>query len=434
MSSVTVNSCVVKEGEITYGISVRGPVSRFFTDLLFYVKTDRALESVPSGIRLIPLLGTLVPLSWVTDAKIEAGEVDADYLESLDRVKGRMAAAYPRLRFGGELDAIPVRLKASVNRNANRTALLYSGGIDSTATFIRRRELHPSLILVRGTPELRIGDDEYWKRVVSMLRPAVEKPGTKLSIVETSALDVVDFKSLNMELKGKVSSGWWENLSHALLLTSMCAPITYLDGIGSLLIASSHTQKTLYPWGSMPSSDEQIRWLNLRVQHDSFDLTKFDKIEKVIKPFVRAGDSFPLRVCTNRMAVLLSSPTLNCSKCAKCTRSILLLLEAGLDPSKFEFNMSSFSPTGVCDGLREGKILLEEAPATWAAILDNAGNASTLLEPKYPGLGVMFGWMSTWDRKQKASRRSFLEKKLVPKGSRRRILVRKLKGRPKRSF
>jgi len=46
------------------------------------------------------------------------------------------------------------------------------------------------------------------------------------------------------------------------------APLTYIEKVEKLYIASSFTDEIKLPWGSHPDLDNNVRWTNTRVEHD----------------------------------------------------------------------------------------------------------------------------------------------------------------------
>jgi hypothetical protein len=415
------------DGErVSYRFSFDGPVREFLLKDSLYVKTDHPLGSIPSGILVIPLLGFLAPLAWVANCGIVADAVDEAYLDSVSKVRETMQQFYPKLKLHGTIKAKPISSESYWD--SNRYCLLYSGGVDSLASYIRNRETRPSLLMIRGTPDVWLSEVEFHKRSIDRLAPALKGLGGDLHLVETDALEIIDYKGLKAHVRNEEIKGWWENFAHGLFLTGMCAPYTCYNHIGRLLIASSSTTRDNTPWGSMPEVDKQISWGGLQVIHDSFDYTKFEKVREVLAPFLkdRKMEGFPLRVCTGDADERLASGRLNCGRCGKCTRTMLMLLENGIDPDKCEFDMTKFFPSRLRIGLENGYIKLKDQPVNWGQILDNARVLPDNLESKYHGTNALFRWMAKWDRQPKESSLRSYSKVVAPIGSRRRRLARRI--------
>ena len=417
---IEVRKVDVKDDIVTFRVSHEGPVARFFLSDSFSFKAGHPLDDVPLEILVIPLLGGLVPLSWLTDSVVVADEVDETYLAGLSKVREVMQKSYPGVHVQGAISAKPVRSRGTWD--PKRYCLLYSGGIDSVTSYIRNLDKKPELLMVRGTPDLRLGDGVSFSRSVERLSPFVREMGGSLHHVETNALDVLDFKKLQGRVRSPGFHGWWENFAHGLFLLSMCAPFTYHRRIGRLLISSSDTERLALPWGSMPESDKEIRWGGLEVIHDSYDYTKFEKITEVLVPFLsnRGRTGIPISVCTGKQSARVASGRLNCGRCGKCTRTMLMLLENGIDTDECEFDVAGFSPPRIRIGLENGYVKIPEASDAWGFVLDNAQKIDPRLEQKYRGMNALMSWMAGWDRRPKESRLRSYSRRLAPVGSRRR--------------
>jgi hypothetical protein len=423
-SVIRIDAVEPRGNVLTIRHSHEGPVGKVMNDTPLRLVADHPLDSIPPGILVIPLLGGLVPLSWIVDCHIVAGDVDEAYLEALAEVRGVMEKAFPALKFRGSIEARPVRSDSAWN--PDKYCLLYSGGVDSTTSYVRNRDRNPALLMVKGTPDVRLSETEYWQRTMERIPPALSAIKAELHVVETNSLDIIDERALRYHVHTEEISGWWENFAHGLFLTSTCAPFTYFSNTGKLLIASSYTPATAKPIGSMPESDEKIRWGGLRVIHDSFDISRFEKIRDHLSPFIQSqGGAFPIKLCLGKEK-RLSCGKLNCGLCDKCLTTELMFLETGIDPSRCDFDMSKFSPSRVRAGLENGYIKMPEAPNSWRYIIQNARPIRPELAAKYRGVDDFLAWISKWDQKPKESALRSYSKKVAPAGSRRRRLAKRV--------
>ena len=423
-SVIRIDAVEARGNVLTVKHSHDGPVGKMLNDTPLRFVADHPLDSIPPEILVIPLLGGLVPLSWVVDSQIVAGNVDQDYLAALAEVRGAMEKAYPALKFHGSIEAKPVKTEWAWD--PNKYCLLYSGGVDSTASYVRNRDKNPALLMVRGTPDVRVSETVYWQRTMDRIPPALASVKAELHIIETNSLDIIDERALRWYVHTEEVTGWWENFAHGLFLISTCAPYTYFSRSGRLLIASSYSFATAKPIGSMPESDERIRWGGLNVTHDSFDITRFEKIRDHLAPFIQSqGGSFPLRLCLGKEKRLRCGK-LNCGLCDKCLTTELMFLETGIDPSRCDFDMSRFSPDRIRTGLENGYIHMDEAPNSWRSIIENARPIRPELEAEYRGMNDLLSWISKWDRKPMESTLRSYSKKIAPLGSRRRQLAKKV--------
>jgi hypothetical protein len=406
---------------LIFKVEVDPSLEMFVHSGLFYFRYDLPVDEVPECILSIPLLGCLAPLAWTIGADLAIGDVDSEYLSCVQEIGSQMKKWYPEAVSDIRVVAKPSQTASGWNEG--KKGLLYTGGVDSTASMLRNGRAELSLFMIRGTPEIRLYEARYFKRVRESLDPFVRSLGLEIHTVETNALDVINFRLIGSKKKDQFTDGWWENVAHSLVLLSACAPYTYLKGTGKLLIASSFNQ-VVKAWGSTPTTDQMVKWGGLRVVHDSYDLSRMKKVEQVIAPYARErGGSIPLRVCTGRKSVRLDSGALNCGRCEKCTRTMLQLMFCGLDPARCGFDTTSFVPANIRAELKSGRLKPAHNPNSWRSMFTTANPQYQALEGTYPGLGEFVGWLRTWDFTPKVPLGERMTNLLAPKGSRRRKIA-----------
>ena len=293
----------------------------FILDNLIF-QYDVKIGNPTAGILQIPSIASVITVAWAVGADIYTKNLDETYLKSLNKVRSVLKSWYPKFHFSTK---IIVGNVVSNRFSNNGYGLLFSGGIDSTASYIRHRNEKPNLITVLGAgSDIQPGDEKLTKRLMDLSN----QEQVKLNFVKTN----VD-KVINSELLyEKFGLYWWMNVYHSLFLTGLCAPLTQVENVGTLLFASSFTQEFRYPWGSHPLIDNNISWADVNVVHDSYEISRQDKIRCFIKDYVKKTGYYPfLRVCTQRSSD-------NCGKCEKCLRAITGLVLEDIDPNKCGFN------------------------------------------------------------------------------------------------
>src|SRR5699024_3401524 len=121
------------------------------------------ISYVPESILVIPLLANICPIAWITDSVIYCDQVDKKFLESLTVVRDSFRKMYPKHRWEGELitDSL-VNNQKYFGTNQSRSALFFSGGVDSLASYIQTRFEKPSLIAVWGA-DISVDNIEGWQ-------------------------------------------------------------------------------------------------------------------------------------------------------------------------------------------------------------------------------------------------------------------------------
>jgi hypothetical protein len=392
----------------------------FLVSNVFYARYDFSLEEIPPSVLSIPILGFLAPLGWLTGAEISAREVDSTYLSSLSAVAQEFRRLYPALKLSGTIMADPTPTPHGWDRG--KYCVLYSGGVDSACTLIRNQEKKPSALTVLGSPDLPLEDDRYLSMVRERTQQFTGALGVESHLVETNALGMVNQQAIREHFRGKLKIGWWEELAFGLFYLSASAPYTYYRKIGNVLIGSSNTAQDQVPWGSTPMTDEKVGWGDIKVIHDSYDLTRVDKLRQVILPYAaQHGGAFPLRVCIGRRSVIADGGQLNCGECAKCMMVEMGLILLGADATEFGFNISPAALTDLRRELEAGRFGRAYDPTTWSFIKAKSKSPPTELTSKHPGLREFLDWFATWDER---TRRRGILNRVAPPGSRRRDLAR----------
>lgn len=305
-------------------------MKKYFSSDCIYAEYNRRIDCVDESILNIPAIAILVPLAWAIGANLSVKKLDKSFLESLNKIRPIMQKWHPNFSFSTEIKVEEVVSNKFSNKGC---ALLFSGGLDSTVSYIRNKDKKPQLISIRGLDVLT-EKRQVWTNVAEQLTAFAKRENIKIHFIKTNARELF-FESL---LSIEFGRSWYVRVSHGLLTLGLCAPLTG-EGFGTLLIASSrgpqHPNEVRYPLGSSPLIDEKISWADVKIIHDSYDLNRSQKIMKVLRNHVESGNTIFLRVCVNPVK------DLNCSKCSKCIATITGLAVAGIDPNKCGFKMSS---------------------------------------------------------------------------------------------
>jgi len=324
----------------------------YFSSDYFYVEYDEDIDDVDESILYIPVVSALIPFAWATSADIYVRKLDKTFLESLTKVKMVMKKWWPRLPFSTKVNVEEVILNRS---SGIKYGLLFSGGIDSTTSYIRHRDKKPNLIMIHGA-DVPLSKKEFWRKIKIVYESFAKEEGVDINFIKTNMRQLLNEKLLDAEF-GRYGSdlSWWGSFYHGIALLGLCAPLTIAKHIGILLIASTHTHKFKYPWGSHPLIDENISWAGVKVIHDGYNLSRQEKIRYILKRFINDSGRYPpLRVCYSQFRHF------NCDRCIKCYRSIIGLTLEGIDPNKCGFNVDSkFFATLKRDFIK-GKLKLDD--------------------------------------------------------------------------
>jgi len=349
----------LSSGTIRSRITVSRDLEKYFRRYDFFSRYDANIVD-NSSILDIPALSIVLPLAWITGADVYVDELDRRFAESMDAVHRDYKRMYPNLPFTTRLVADKL---VDNNYESNSTALLFSGGLDSTYSLFSNIALKPRLIMIFGTSDIPISNVVFQKTLVNEYSGFAQREGLTLNFVRTNALELLDFEGLE-SLFGKLQvkpwgyrganfASYWTGIGYTLGHVGPAAPLS-IGRFSRLLVAncpvnSDDQSESKYPDSSHPTG--RIAWANMRVKHDGNVRWKHEKA-LFLKGFLDEH-GVKLRVCfdigsgahSRTMHSAHSYDKLNCNHCHKCLRTIAYLVAAGVDPNRcgFSVDQSTFS-------------------------------------------------------------------------------------------
>lgn len=313
--------------KIIYNYETIGRAKKYFDNKnLFYAKYQVDTSEIPSSILVIPFIANTLPIAWFAGFDIEIDEIDEDFLRAANLVKEEFQNQFPEYQLTGNIKA----KKAVKNTiKGNKAAMLFSGGVDAYATYIRVFDKTPDLITILGA-DIEINDTHQWGQFTGFIENEKLLENNKKLYIETN---VRKFYTYHVELLLK-DIGWWGKIQHGLSLIGSIAPLSYLNKYSSIYIASSYTEQIDIAWGSTPQADEKISWAGIKVFHDGYELKRQDKVDLISQFSTETDTNFRLRVCYSELR-----DTFNCSNCEKCFRTILGIILNGKNPNDYGFEV-----------------------------------------------------------------------------------------------
>jgi len=139
----------------------------YFVDTRFYAEYPESVERVPRGLLNIPALSTIIHFAVAIGASVEVGEVDETYLKACVEVQDylRITPGFDSLKCVTQVTGKPVK----TSYTASHQGLLFSGGSDSTCSWIKRRHEDPRLYMIWGL-DVPTTWPEFWEKAVEKYR------------------------------------------------------------------------------------------------------------------------------------------------------------------------------------------------------------------------------------------------------------------------
>jgi len=331
MNSLTIKSVKANRNRLIIAFKCRGQISKFFQTNQFYADYNTAIEAVPEEILVIPFLAAVLPIVWANHAVIYVHAVDETFIESMKTYKKSLQKMYPKLSLGGRL--ITKHTTKQHLSFQSKKMMLFSGGVDSLVTFIRHRNEHLILVCVHGA-DIEPDNNIEWAGAITPITKFARNNKSPLKTVRSNFKAMIDFLIIRAyDDYINENNGWWGRVMHGLALVGLCAPLAYVERTGKLYIASSYTSDFSGGWGSHPSLDNTIKWTGTVVVHDGYELSRQEKILVISNYVENCASRVIIRSCW------YSDIGENCGHCEKCSRTILGLELAGINPDKYGFNI-----------------------------------------------------------------------------------------------
>jgi hypothetical protein len=266
---------------------------------------------------------------WLSGNEYTIDEMDEDLYCSLIKIKAFFKRFFYNTSWEGELK--PERLvKNTLCNTSSGSASLFTGGLDSTTTVFRHFDERLTLISFNNPHQT-----------------AVEFAQKHHFDFHTIYMNYDSFLRLTSLDKASCDiSKWFWDTSMGLSWVGAAAPFLYAMGIPHLYIPSGFTWRSfLFPDGqtlrqpASPLIDENLSPAGLRVEHDTFTMTRTEKL-KFISTFC-AENNMPkpqLVVCNHHRKADVSYS--HCNRCTKCLLTMLDILMIGENFQEYGFTLS----------------------------------------------------------------------------------------------
>ncbi len=332
-NKIIVEKPQISGNTIKYHYKITGKWQEAFTDMRsFELQYNTDVTIVPESVAILPFLANVLPVAWVYDAVVEVGECDSDFYNSLNGIKKGYADMYPMLDWKGSLQVKNVKI--CNNRAKEGSIAFFSGGVDSYDTLIRHKDEKLTLMSIWGA-DIAIDDDAGFERVDNLLKRTSEEYHTDWITVKSGFREFLNYDALGAKISIS-NDNWWHGFQHGIGIISHSAPIAYLQQKKIVYLAASLTlaDKGIVTCASDPTIDNAIQFCGCSVWHDGYDVTRQQKIQKLVSYAREEKRNIELRVCWEQPGGK------NCCQCEKCFRTMLGIYAEGESPQKYGFDCS----------------------------------------------------------------------------------------------
>lgn len=314
--------------KIVYDYSFDKDIAKYFNPKEpFFVSYNEDVSQVPMSISVIPFLANILPISWFGGFDVIIEELDESFYNSSEKIKLEFQKSFLELK---EVESrLIVKSLIKNERNASNTAMLFSGGVDAYATYFRNQSKNLDLITIHGA-DIELDDIRQWNSVVHLNESENLLKKNKKHYIKSNLRTFYTYK-VDLLLK---EMGWWGRVQHGLALNCLLAPLAKLHNYSKVYIASTYTDNIKISWGSTPEIDNLIKWSNVSVIHDGYELKRQEKVKLIVDNTQELDDKIKLRVCYSEL-----NQKVNCSKCEKCYRTIFGIILSNDNPNNYGFDV-----------------------------------------------------------------------------------------------
>jgi hypothetical protein len=257
-----------------------------------------------------PWLVCLAPLAaWLGEPLRIGLPVDALLFRNLREVMAIWKSWYPRPTI------VPIHVSGPLvppSEPGGRTALFFSGGVDSLFSLYRNQRDEPGafpaddLIAVHGF-DIPLAKTEAFERHAHRLAVVAEATRKPLILARTNVRET------------RLREAPWGEFWHGCALTAVGLALE--SRYARMLIASTNHYADLTPWGSHPMTDPLLSTSRTIFLHDGAAYHRWDKLDLVAR-HEEALQS--LHVCFRGRS------DVNCGHCEKCVRNMIILEVLGV--------------------------------------------------------------------------------------------------------
>lgn len=351
MNKIIIEEIIVGETRIDYKCSIEGEWKKLFSDIPFWVEYNSAIYKTPKSIAVIPILGTLLPLAWLYDGRIEVDEIDQDFYECIPKIKQEYQKMYSEINLSGEI--VVRNVLNNKMSGVEKSACLFSGGVDAVQTLITHMSEKPILLSIWGA-DIAYDNQKGWKLIEKNTKTVAKENGLEYCIIHSSFRKFVIEDKVHKDTMKWTGYGWWYGFHHSLGMLCLMAPLVGTKMIKKIYIASSNTAEDTSACASDPKIDNKVTYAGAHIEHDGFEFNRQQKVCRIARYIKENNKSIKVHVCWQ------DASGENCCRCEKCARTMLEFYAEGIDPQEVGFSYTLKDIKKMSYDLKYGPILLTD--------------------------------------------------------------------------
>lgn len=330
--------------KVTYTFETSNDLDEYFIKKEMFVEyignNDLDLHDVPKSILIIPLITNLLPFVWLGDLELIINELDLNFYNSIDNIKKGYENMYKNAKFKGKISV----KKLITNEYEPKTEYLslFSYGVDSLNTVIKYIDHKPILLTLWGA-DVRLNYEVGWYAVKDNIDKFSNEYGLNNFFIKSDFREFMNYNKLFNEFSDLLNNNgnWWYAVQHGIALIGQTSILSFIFKVKMVLIASTYSYSDnellnldIIPCASSPEIDNHVKFASCDVFHDSYECTRADKIDNIIRYANENNVKFNMHVCW------YSSHGINCNICEKCARTLMYIMAVKEDPNNYGFEVN----------------------------------------------------------------------------------------------
>lgn len=256
MKHIILRDLAVNGSLVLYEFEVSDSITALFNTKTLWVDFGEDVSRVSSSILTIPFVSIMLPVVWLAGARLWVKNLDRTFYRSLVRLKMAYQDLYSLPHLGGMV--IPCNLHDdSTITWQEGGALLFSGGVDAHASFLRNDEKISDLINIQGWYH----DKEETIKAADRDRIDIDRfaheHSKRFHFVKSNFAQLINEQSFSPYSKAMRDS-LWHGMQHSMAFISISIPLAYKWRIATIYIASSFTIGDERVCASYPTTDTEF--------------------------------------------------------------------------------------------------------------------------------------------------------------------------------
>ena len=301
------------------------------------------MKNIPLSILAIPFVGIMATVTMLLNVDIHVPVLEKSFNDCIEKLCSVYEKMYPGSRLTINVFAENIEEVKNCSEGGG-SALFFTGGVDATSALIGLLEIKPTLVNIWGG-DLRLTDDESHKELEQYLNTITDYLDLNYCFIKTNAREMFyedELGYLTSQYVGKFNEyGWWATIAHSLSMMSTVIPWMYKNGVRTIYLGSTHTQKEISYDANNVMLLDAISNEDYSIRSADGDLVRNEKVTKIVQWKKKLKAPLQLKVCWRRVAGK------NCSSCEKCYRTILNILSNHGDPNEFGFDVDESVLLGI---------------------------------------------------------------------------------------